>query len=584
MKKNIIIILCVVFVAFYAFNNSYARIIREGIHANSIDDFIKLSESGKIKYMQLIKQSNDEDSIKLLRDIIVNPNISDEFKVKAVVALENKKEDKEALDVIIEVFTLLRFSNYVLENQIMKSLQNIGIPAVKPLIEILTDENSNFSTIENVGIILCNIGLPAFNQLANKIKESGFDNKIIRPLEVIGKIGIKNPSQEIINILVEKLYSKNPNIVGVSAEYLKEMGIVVIDTLFDVFYDGNEESSEVAVKVLKSFGASIIDPLIKEIKDNSNFPLEKAKELLINIGNPSFIPVVEQFLKNKNSNLRSFALSVIKGLSSYKMEQETGIDPNIDILNFNSMNKDELKHIVSNSKYSITRAVALYYLGVKFKDKEFIKNYIIEEKDGKFFVKNKNVTKLEMAAILNTGIPSKFSWWDKLSGIVEKRKYIDIVLKGDFTDERNYTSKNRNWVCVQYATQMIINSVGFNRKKFSDRESFRKYGLGYIIPPISYGVPVYYAEASINKTNGHAFNAVYIGSAKNPFNDSNFVNWLFFDTETDEFIHADIISKMMLSPIIRIHSNIQCFYPDGQVGEGEYRDKDMTVVSFIEEW
>lgn len=233
----------------------------------------------------------------------------------------------------------------------------------------------------------------------------------------------------------------------------------------------------------------------------------------------------------------------------------------------------ELQNVASTSEYSLLRAIALYYIGKKFGNEKFLRNYIFDRNKGDLVVKNKDITKLEMAAILNTGIPGKSNWWERLTNKEERINYIKLVLKGDFTDERNYILDNAAWVCTHFATQLAINCRGYRNlyrlNQVADKEAFEEYG--YVIRDIGYGIPLYYATTFINEAEMigmHGLNAIFIGDDINDESQRNDIkNWIFIEPQQDNF------SPSLLGEEVHIHLN-PLFSPPGSY----YRNADKIII------
>ncbi|MDP8253893.1 MAG: HEAT repeat domain-containing protein, partial [Candidatus Kaelpia aquatica] len=465
-----------------------------------------------------------------------------------------------AVDPLIEA---LSDEDHQVREGAAKALGDIGEPAVDSLIEALSDEDhqvregaakalgdiGDFRAVdlliealddENIWVVvasieaLVHIGESAIDSL---IEALGNENVRIknRAVSILGDIG-----EPAVGPLVEALSDESPIVKKMAAKALMEIGPLgmmsilglsgddasyedVIAVLIDAL--GNENNRmESAILILGQLGEPAVEPLIEALKD---FRVRKrAEDVLTMIGNASFIPTVNSLLKSEDADLQDIGAGIIQGLAE-QLEGESGIDPTIDIVHMGYMDKKSLREIVLTDAYSISCALALYYLGEVFNDVGFLEDHMFDEIDGELYVKDREFSKLEIAAILNTNIPSELEWWGKLANKDERLKYVELVLKGDFVDERNYIAKDRAWLCVQYAVQAVINFNGYDKEFFADQEVFEEYGAGYVITPISYGIPLYFAVSP-----GHAFNAAFIGDGEIS---DNLRDWILIEPMDDDF-------------------------------------------------
>jgi len=418
--------------------------------------------------------------------------------------------------------------------------------------------------------------VPKLERALFQEKDSGVRAVILDELSNIGNL---KAMEILINFLKDKTIEKNKYEIDTIENKLATKGKGYLELLLNAYR--NPDIKENIEEVFRKTGSGAIKPLIGLIKNNSSYSKE-AKDVLVLIGNASFIPVVKNLLSSNNSDFQKYAVEIIKGIAEEKGEQETGIDPDIDIIGLDSMSKEYLEKIASNNKYSITRALALYYLGKNYQDEGFLRDYIFNGNDGKLSVKNENITKLEMAAILNTGIPADAKWWEKLTDKDEEIKYLKLLLKGDFTDEKAYIPE-REWVCVQYATQLFINSRGFANLKaenqIADKEAFQNWGTGYFIQDLEngYGIPLFYVEDGI-----HAYDAVFLGDTL--FDKEGKIspgayginNWILVEPQNDSF------TPKHLGRRVNVYLNIQLLLPDAEC-EGLYYklDSEGNTVKIV---
>ena len=505
----------------------------------------------------------------------------------AVWALSKMDNNIMVLDALVELLKVEE--NLDVLQELYTALSSMGEIAIAPLIEILGEGDR--SAWRKAVSALSKMSVPAIHSLLEALKSDNPEVRegVIFALEQMKEEGVPSLIKEfketddrlirenIITILVQM----GPSILRM---LLQDVGLDLNENIpyfymIPLLVDGLDSEEpfvrETSELILSKIGAPFVLQLIDRLKFPDNpYIFEEIKKVLIAIGNPAFIPVVENLLSSTDPNLQEAAVDIIKGIAEEKREQETGLDPDLDIRELNWMSEEELETIASGNEYSITRALALYYLGKKYKSAEFLKDYIFnEDENGKLFVRNEGLTKLEMAAILNTGIPAEKGWWNKLAEKNERIKYIKLILKGDFTDERLYIYEERNWVCVQYAIQMCMNGMGYDELNFAEKEVFLEYGAGFKIFSIQgYGLPIYYAL-----TEGHAFNAVFIG--ENLFRkdrEGNFIydsedspvlteeaydinNWILVEPMDDDYSPNILIEsvKIYLKPF---------FQPDGWYG------------------
>lgn len=221
-----------------------------------------------------------------------------------------------------------------------------------------------------------------------------------------------------------------------------------------------------------------------------------------------------------------------------------GLDPNVDLVNLKYYNgtewvdiktEDDWKYIATNSKSNLTRAVAL----LNITDSAFLKAYVFGEVDDKTGLSGvrQDISGIEFAAILYTGIPAKENWWGQISNKEDRIAYVQLMLEADNTDGRMYVGKDHQWVCVQFAIQLAMNAGGYNTENFADSGSFTNSNKPYTIPSLEggYGIPIFYATGPM-----HAFNAVFIGDDINdPAQRNNADNWLFIEPQSDSVMTLD---------------------------------------------
>jgi HEAT repeat protein len=302
-------------------------------------------------------------------------------------------------------------------------------------------------------------------------------------------------------------------------------------------------SARVSKYLLAGLGAPAIEPLIERLSDVDPEDAGEIISALTLIGRPAFMPVVVELLDSQDEIKRHYGVEILQGISQITGE---AIDPETGLLEMKNLSVDDLLDIARDSPYSLTRAVAWYYLGEKMSREDLepiLRKYIFEETVEGLCVRNMDISKLEMAAILYTEVPGVSDWWERLVDRTQREQYLKLVLRGDFTDERNYIHPQRLWLCSQFAKQLELNFTGewTTVEREADNPEllppemvfdFEYYGAGYFFfgPRHGYGIPLYYA-----RTTGHAFNAVYVGDV--PFEEGKYDinNWVLIEPQQDDF-------------------------------------------------
>jgi HEAT repeat protein len=492
---------------------------------------------------------------------------SSNFRVRGMSAIAlgkigDTKAIEPLIDVLLEDEDPASDPHQFVKRAVASALEDIGEPAIGPLIEVLTDER--FYIREYASIALAHIGEVAIEPLIQALGDGRFYTRkevishIADTLDLIGEPAITAlvTSLDNLNPIIEEGAAFSLVRTGLKAMEmsLKSFGIappekltyplltnILIETL------GSEDvfARKGAALILSKLGEPAVEPLIEALGNANSNIREGAKEILIKIGNPTFLHIMEHLFDSSDTVHQQDAIEIIQGIAEGTMGEFvpcTDLESIIeDIKSLEGvLLQDYLKEKVTTSQFKIIRAIALYHI----KDKQFLVDHLfrIDTRSGKLYVKDEiynNISKLEMAAILHTGIPASTynysTWWEKLAAKEEKIKYIKLVLKGDFTDERPYINP-REWVCAQFATQLAMNFNGYNDTYFegydedpnNDRQEFEEFGAGYVVPsPTGYGIPIYFATTYI-----HAFNAVFIGNGEI---DDKIENWLFIEPYDDDF-------------------------------------------------
>ncbi|MDP8253208.1 MAG: hypothetical protein P9X27_02295 [Candidatus Kaelpia aquatica] len=368
-------------------------------------------------------------------------------------------------------------------------------------------------------------------------------------------------SSSVVEPLIRRLLISNDSTARELAfKTLYSIGKSAVEPIVkDILSSGDSELVELGIEALAKIKDLSVNPLIDALMlpevISNNYYVDNIKNALIRVGNPSFIPVLSRLLNNENRVLQNLAVDIITAFDPSE------VDSSIDLRNLKSLVEsqnrrglDSLNVLSSNYRYSLTRAVALYYV----KDAEFLKEYLFKSSGNTLIVRSKmkdsllgdGVSKLEMAAILNTGIPSQEGWWYNLKNKSERIEYLKLVLKGDFTDERTYiTSFGYGFLCRHFAKQLMINSLIYEVDDFVDGRD-ELYDLEGGINPyyesLSYGLPIRMANSLGNMGDGsigHAFNAIYVGDLPFDVGKYDINNWVCIEPQDDGFMPASLFEK-----------------------------------------
>ncbi|MBN1913312.1 MAG: HEAT repeat domain-containing protein [Candidatus Omnitrophica bacterium] len=441
------------------------------------------------------------------------------------------------------------------------TLSKIGEPAIQPLIDELdtTNPDAKKAMVEALGWI----GEPAISSLIDAARDNPNAGTRETCAEVLISLGEPAMRQILDDLGLPKI----------SGDFSYQRAAQLLVTALG---DRDPSKRDMATLILAKLGEPAIPYLMQAIWHP--FRCAGARNALIMMGEPAFMPSVTMLLDSGNPYLNYQGKLIIEGIA-----QRTGysLDPSIDIWLMRYKGQQDLKNIILTNTHPATRALALYFLGTHYNADDFIRQYIFDETPDGLTVRNTAINEFEMAAILWTGIPERDGWWGQLASRQDRIAYLEIMLRGDFTDHRIYILRQgeqleRAWVCVQYAEQLIMNFLGYDASLFADKDAFQNYGAGYVIPAQGYGVPAYFAitmprdDIAITTASfgpGHAFIAIFIGDG--PIDDDP-QNWIFIEPQNDSF------TPLMLADTVTIFVEDYVFLPDGVSSGGAY---PITIYS-----
>jgi len=219
-----------------------------------------------------------------------------------------------------------------------------------------------------------------------------------------------------------------------------------------------------------------------------------------------------------------------------------------------SHTQDEWKAIASNGNLSsATRACALSQIT----DEAYLYNYMFKTDSSGTPSINQNVTSLEFAGIVRTGLTAK--WYGTLKNKDDRTAYVKLILAVDTTNLKKYifsdglcgavNSLNQgqlaykdSFVCGDFALQFLMNSIGTagNGNVTIDSNLGAAENIGYTVPTINYGIPANVVLIQTANGGGHVINAVFVGDdPSNAAQQADSSNWMFIEPQADsEFSFA----------------------------------------------
>ncbi len=318
-------------------------------------------------------------------------------------------------------------------------------------------------------------------------------------------------------------------------------------------YLGNKDTNEQAIILFAAIGQPAVEPLLMLAGNKSTDPLV-------------LYGVVAALSKMDSAAVIMPLISIIhnpKVPNSIKTRIMEKVTFNRDF----SVDRTQLqwkKLALDFTKPALIRAIAFS----KIRSVVFLEKHVFNtiNKDGSLSGL-KQIAVEEFIAILFTGIPAKQGWWGRINDLETKTKYVQQIFAADVTDQRHFhkgtynamqPSSYRNWVCEQFATQVVMNSSGWNPDFWGDLDGFADYGAGYNIFFIEgggYGMPIHCATGIKGR---HTFNAIFMG---NDFNEQSqrldYKNWLFMEPQNDSPVQLTN-TEIKIFPTVATY-----FTPDG---------------------
>jgi len=176
-----------------------------------------------------------------------------------------KNKDKKVwVKVVNDLIDLLRDENKEAHTKAIRTLGEIGEPAIESLIEAFREENNEVCT--GIMATLKNIGEPAVNPLIMALKD---ENEKVRYYAAI-TLGIISKSVAVNPLpLIDALRDENKKVRGGAIYALGEIGEPAIESLIESFRDENEEIRISATAALIEIGEPTIEPLTAILNNNN---------------------------------------------------------------------------------------------------------------------------------------------------------------------------------------------------------------------------------------------------------------------------------------------------------------------------
>ncbi|MCK5217911.1 hypothetical protein KAR10_00205, partial [bacterium] len=335
-------------------------------------------------------------------------------------------------------------------------------------------------------------------------------------------------------------------------------------------YLGNENTSKLAIALLAAIGQPAVEPLLRFVGNQESDParVKGAVAALSKIGATAVIMPLINIINNPD----------MAGSIKTRIMEKVTYNSDFDL----SRTQAQWKQATLDTRETpLIRALAFS----KIKTSVFLENYVFNTVNSDGSLSGlKPVTVEEFIGILASGVPAKQGWWDKIKDLETKTAYINKILAADMTDRRYHHSgiynpamptACGNWVGLQFATQVAVNSSGWDNISWTAQESFINCGAGYhTFPAIEggYGVPIYCAVGLGGFIR--VFNAIFMG---NDFDDQwqrlDYHNWLFIDPQDDMPIKISSYKKIevFLTP-----ANL--FTPNGFFGPDAFFSHEKTRI------
>lgn len=177
----------------------------------------------------------------------------------------------------------------------------IGEPAVKPLIAVLKDEESNENVRQGAVEALGQIGDSRAVELLIAVLEDKSVSVRIEAAKALGHIGDVRAVDSLIIPLKDEYSSYMPN---AALEALVKIGVPAIEPLIVALDDKSASARKRAAEALGQIGDSrAVEPLIVPLRDKSSYVHHAAIEALVKIGAPAIEPL-SVVLKDEDASVR----------------------------------------------------------------------------------------------------------------------------------------------------------------------------------------------------------------------------------------------------------------------------------------
>jgi HEAT repeat protein len=187
----------------------------------------------------------------------------------------------------------LRSDDELIRDQAISSLAEIGMPAIKPLVDALADPRLR----KNAGSALTIIGKPAVGAVVGAVQDEDAEVRQ-EAANVLGKIG--DPAS--VPVLVELLKDTDAPVRGMAAGALARIGEPSVDPLVASLNDPAVQP--LAVAALTRIGVPAVDPIIGILNREKLLPSLAA--ILKDIGEPAVNPLLAA-MKHENAAIRNGA-------------------------------------------------------------------------------------------------------------------------------------------------------------------------------------------------------------------------------------------------------------------------------------
>ena len=321
-------------------------------------------------------------------------------------------------------------------------------------------------------------------------------------------------------------------------------------------YLGNKDTSKRAIALLAAIGQPAAEPLLMLVGDKDSDPVsvENAVAALYKIGSTAFALPLCKIINN------------IMLLNSVKIQIMEKVTRSYDF----DVIRTELQWEKLASDTSATPLIRAIAFSKIIKNAAFHENHVFDTISSNGSLSGlKQIAVEEFIGILASGIPAKQDWWGRIDDRGTKTEYVQQIFAADMTDQRHFHKGTyniilpisyRNWVCEQFATQVVMNSTGWNSDSWADQDGFTDYGAGYTNYSINdiaggYGMPIHCA---VEVGGRHTFNAIFMGDDfNNQSQRLDYQNWCFKEPQDDSPV------KLSNTEIKIFPTAATFFFPDG---------------------